>query len=68
VQEKEILAQREQLHSKDEQLAWRQAEIERLQLLIARLRRMQFGRQSQLRLGRVNPPTDWHNQASRQKA
>jgi hypothetical protein len=39
-QEEEILVQREQLHAKDEQLAWRQAEIERWQLLIAKLRRM----------------------------
>src|SRR5208282_491978 len=37
----------EQLHTKDEQLAGRQAEIERLQLLIAKLRRMQFGRRSE---------------------
>jgi len=47
VQDEEILVQREQLHSKDEQLAWRQAEIERLKLLIAKLRRMQFGRRSE---------------------
>jgi uncharacterized protein YlxW (UPF0749 family) len=39
--------QRELLQTKDEQLAWRQAEIERLQLLIAKLRRMQFGRRSE---------------------
>ena len=47
VPEEEILVQRQQLHAKDEQLAWRQAEIERLQLLIAKLRRMQFGRRSE---------------------
>jgi transposase len=38
VQEEEILVQREQLHAQDE--------IERLPLLIAKLRRMQFGRRS----------------------
>ena len=47
VQAEEIRAQREQLRSRDEQLAGRQAEIERLQLLIAKLRRMQFGRRSE---------------------
>jgi transposase len=49
VQEEEILAQRQQLQTKGGQLAWRQAEIERLQLLIAKLRRMRFGR----RLGKL---------------
>jgi transposase len=47
VQEGEIRAQRERLHSQDELLAGRQAEIERLQLLIAKLRRIQFGRRSE---------------------
>jgi transposase len=42
-----ILSQHEQLLSKDEQLAWRDEEIERLKLLIAKLRRMQFGRKSE---------------------
>jgi transposase len=42
-----ILAQREQLLSKDEQLASRDTEIEHLKLLIAKLRRMQFGRKSE---------------------
>jgi hypothetical protein len=51
VQAEEIRAQREQLRSRDEQLAGRQAEIERLQLLIAKLRRMQFGRVTTGRTG-----------------
>src|SRR5947208_15473368 len=42
-----IVAQHEQLLSKDEQLASRDEEIERLKLLIAKLRRMQFGRKSE---------------------
>jgi transposase len=42
-----ILSQHEQLLSKDEQLASRDGEIERLKLLIAKLRRMQFGRKSE---------------------
>jgi transposase len=42
-----ILSQHEQLLSKDEQLAWRDTEIEHLKLLIAKLRRMQFGRKSE---------------------
>jgi transposase len=42
-----ILSQHEQLLSKDEQLAWRDTEIEHLKLLIAKLRRMQFGRSSE---------------------
>ena len=37
----------------DEQLAGRQAEIERLQLLIAKLRRMQFGRRSEKLQGQI---------------
>ena len=41
-----IVAQHEQILSKDEQLASRDEEIERLKLLIAKLRRMQFGRKS----------------------
>lgn len=49
----EIRAQRERLHSQDEQLAGRQAEIERLQLLIAKLRRMQFGRRSEKLQGQI---------------
>jgi hypothetical protein len=47
VQEEEILAPREQLPAQDEQLAGRQAEMGRLPLLIAKLRRMQFGRRSE---------------------
>ena len=39
-----LLHKDEQLLSKDEQLAWRDEEIERLKLLIAKLRRTQFGR------------------------
>ena len=42
-----ILSQHEQLLSKDEQLASRDSEIEQLKLLIAKLRRMQFGRSSE---------------------
>src|SRR3989442_5783606 len=42
-----ILSQHEQLLSKDEQLTSRDEEIERLKLLIAKLRRMQFGRKSE---------------------
>jgi len=53
VQAEEIRAQREQLRSQDEQLAGRQAEIERLQLLIAKLRRMQFGRRSEKLQGQI---------------
>src|SRR5260370_39758959 len=41
-----IVAQHAQILSKDEQLASRDEEIERLKLLIAKLRRMQFGRKS----------------------
>src|ERR1700684_4469971 len=42
-----ILSQHEQLLSKDEQLLSRDTEIEHLKLLIAKLRRMQFGRKSE---------------------
>src|SRR6516165_471054 len=42
-----IVAQHEQILSKDEQLASRDEEIERLKLLIAKLRRMEFGRKSE---------------------
>lgn len=42
-----ILAQHEQLLSKNEQLACRDNEIEHLKLLIAKLRRQQFGRKSE---------------------
>ena len=42
-----IVAQHQQLQHKDEQLASRDSEIERLKLLIAKLRRMQFGRSSE---------------------
>src|SRR5258706_14241163 len=42
-----IVAQHAQILSKDEQLASRDEEIERLKLLIAKLRRMQFGRKSE---------------------
>lgn len=46
-QHEQILSKDEQLLSKDEQLASRDEEIERLKLLIAKLRRMQFGRKSE---------------------
>ena len=42
-----IVAQHTQILSKDEQLASRDEEIERLRLLIAKLRRMEFGRKSE---------------------
>jgi transposase len=42
-----IFSQRAQLLSKDEQLQSRDHEIEHLKLLIAKLRRMQFGRKSE---------------------
>ena len=42
-----IFSQHEQLLSKDEQLLSRDNEIEHLKLLIAKLRRMQFGRKSE---------------------
>src|SRR6266571_7982257 len=42
-----IFSQRAQLLSKDEQLESRDNEIEHLKLLIAKLRRMQFGRKSE---------------------
>jgi transposase len=42
-----IVSQHVQLLSKDEQLASRDSEIEHLKLLIAKLRRMQFGRKSE---------------------
>src|SRR5258707_13485321 len=42
-----ILAQHTQLIVKDEQLQSREREIEHLQLLLAKLHRMQFGRKSE---------------------
>src|SRR6266702_4546280 len=49
-----ILAQHTQLIVKDEQLQSREREIEHLQLLLAKLHRMQFGRKSE-KLARKNP-------------
>src|SRR6201984_3101757 len=46
-QHQQIIAHREQLQAKDEQLLSRDAEIEHLKLLIAKLRRMQFGSSSE---------------------
>ncbi len=43
----QLLSKDEQLLRKEEQLASRDEEIERLKLLIAKLRRMQFGRKSE---------------------
>src|ERR1700756_533719 len=75
-QHNQILAHREQLHVKDEQLLSRDAEIEHLKLLIAKLRRMQFGRSSEkldrqieqleLRLGELeeNRTKEWVTQES----
>ena len=51
-----IVAQHAQILSKDEQLASRDEEIERLKLLIAKLKRMQFGRKSE-KLDRQIPNT-----------
>jgi transposase len=42
-----LLSQTEELLTKNEQLASREVEIEHLKLLIAKLRRMQFGRSSE---------------------
>lgn len=46
-QQEQILSKDEQLLRKDEQLASRDEEIERLKLLIAKLRRIQYGRKSE---------------------
>jgi transposase len=46
-QHQQLLSKDEQLLRKEEQLASRDEEIERLKLLIAKLRRMQFGRKSE---------------------
>jgi transposase len=46
-QHQQLLSHEEQLLRQEEQLAWRDEEIERLKLLIAKLRRMQFGRKSE---------------------
>jgi len=46
-QHEQLLSNDEQLLRKDEQLTSRDEEIERLKLLIAKLRRMQFGRKSE---------------------
>ena len=42
-----ILSQHQEILSQEEQLASRDSEIEQLKLLIAKLRRMQFGRKSE---------------------
>ena len=42
-----IFSQHEQLRTQEEQLLWREQEIEHLKLLLARLRRIQFGRKSE---------------------
>jgi transposase len=46
-QHKQLTTQEERILSQDEQLASRAAEIEHLKLLLAKLRRMQFGRSSE---------------------
>jgi len=46
-QHEQLLSKDEQLLRKDEQLTSRDEEIERLKLLIAKLRRMEFGRRSE---------------------
>ena len=48
-----ILAQHEQVLAQREQLASRDVEIEHLKLLIAKLRRMQFGRSSEKRENQI---------------
>src|ERR1700676_567920 len=47
--QKQLSTQQEEILSQREQLASREAEIEHLKLLIAKLRRMQFGRSSEKR-------------------
>jgi len=47
IQHEQLLSQSEELLTKKEQLASREVEIEHLKLLIAKLRRMQFGRSSE---------------------
>ena len=47
LQHEQLLSQSEELFRKSEQLASRDSEIEHLKLLIAKLRRMQFGRKSE---------------------
>ncbi len=47
IQHEQLLSQSEELLTKNEQLASREVEIEHLKLLIAKLRRMQFGRSSE---------------------
>src|SRR5271169_5067965 len=47
--QKQLTTQQEEILSQREQLASREAEIEHLKLLIAKLRRMQFGRSSEKR-------------------
>lgn len=42
-----ILAQHQELVTKDEQLLFREREIEHLKLLLSKLDRMQFGRKSE---------------------
>jgi transposase len=42
-----ILTQHQELVTKDEQLLWREREIEHLKLLLSKLHRMQFGRKSE---------------------
>src|SRR5438309_7051312 len=46
---KQLTKQQEEILSQREQLASREAEIEHLKLLIAKLRRLQFGRSSEKR-------------------
>jgi transposase len=48
-----VLALHEQVSSHREQLASRDAEIEHLKLLIAKLRRMEFGRSSEKRKSQI---------------
>jgi transposase len=52
-QHQALTVQAERIESQDEELAGRQAEITRLQLLIAKLQRMQFGRRSEKLAGQI---------------
>ena len=52
--QKQLTTQQEEIRSQREPLASRDAEIEHLKLLIAKLRRVQFGRSSGKRIARSN--------------
>ena len=74
--QKQLTTQQEEILSQREQLVSRDAEIEHLKLLIAKLRRMQFGRSSEkreyqieqleLRLEELEAKTNERNSCSRE--